>query len=79
MNSPVAILAFVTPASDATIVSATIGGTALTASANAGEYRFDATALSDGDHTITVVTADAAGNETTTTKTKTTWLFHSYY
>ncbi|WP_370438776.1 Ig-like domain-containing protein [Microvirga sp. TS319] len=64
---PVAI----TPAADAAIVSAKIGNVDLTLTATAGAYTFDATDLEDGTYTVTVVTKDAAGNETTTEKTVT--------
>ncbi|MBV2262926.1 MAG: cadherin domain-containing protein [Thauera sp.] len=60
----------ITPDSGATIVSAKIGTTDLTVvGTKAGEYTFDATGLAQGAHTITVVTADAAGNPTVTTRT----------
>ncbi len=59
----------ITPAADATIVSAKIGDTALTATDVAGAYTFDATGLADGEHTIRVVTKDVAGNERITERT----------
>ena len=56
-------------ASDASFVSAAIGGTPLTEVTLGSAYTFDATVLADGDHVITVVSQDTAGNQTTTTKT----------
>ena len=56
-------------ASDASLVSAKIGTTDLTEVSADSDYTFDATGLAEGDHVITVVSQDAAGNQTTTTKT----------
>ena len=56
-------------ASDASFVSAKIGTTDLTQVTLGSAYTFDATGLAEGDHVITVVSQDAGGNQTTTTKT----------
>jgi hypothetical protein len=56
----------ITPEAGATIVSVMVNQTSLTANNNA--YTFNASALSQGNHTITIVTQDAAGNIKTTTK-----------
>ena len=56
----------ITPEAGATIASVMVDGTSLTASNNA--YTFDAAPLSQGQHSVTVVTQDAAGNTKTTTK-----------
>lgn len=61
-----AVAVTITPDVGATVISAKIGDEDLV-EANGG-YTFDATKLTEGEHTITVVTRDAAGNETTTTQ-----------
>ena len=64
-----AVPVIITPDAGTTIVTVQIGDTDLTATEEAGVYTFDATDLADGEHTITVVTADNAGNQRTTTRT----------
>jgi hypothetical protein len=54
------------PEASAMVASVRVNDVSLTASNNA--YTFDVTQLSQGQHSITVVTQDAAGNTKTTTK-----------
>jgi uncharacterized repeat protein (TIGR02059 family) len=63
-----AVALTVMPAADATVQSVKFNGSTLSA-AQGGGYSFDASGLSDGNYTVQVDTADAAGNVTTTTET----------
>ena len=61
------VLVLVNPAVDATISSATAGGTAMSKIAD-GQYQFNGNSLGAGRHDIVVISEDAAGNTTTTSE-----------